>query len=66
MSKDEVTLLQNGYELVIQVGQHRRNIVLPRILVGLSAKVAWLEENSLKLKFEDGTSPSHRGSRARR
>lgn len=64
LSRDDINLMQNGDELVIEAGQHRRNIVLPRILVDLPVSVARMEGSSLKLKFED-KSP-RRGRRAQR
>ncbi len=64
LGRDDINLMQNGDELVIQAGQHRRNIVLPRILVDLPVSVAKMEGSSLKLKFED-KSP-RRGRKAQR
>ena len=64
LGREDINLMQHGDELVIQAGQHRRNIVLPRILVDLPVSVARMEGNSLKLKFED-KSP-RRGRRASR
>ena len=53
MGREDINLIQHGDELIIQAGQHRRNIVLPRILVDLPVKVARMEGSTLKLKFED-------------
>jgi len=51
-SKGKVSLLQNGDELTIQVGGFRRNVILPRALIGLSASEAKLEEGKLRIKFQ--------------
>ncbi len=53
LGREDINLMQHGDELVIQAGQHRRNIVLPRILVDLPVSVARMDGSSLKLKFED-------------
>jgi arsenite-transporting ATPase len=49
--KGEVDLVQLGDELVVQVGQHKRNIQLPRILAGLASRGARLEGDVLKIRF---------------
>ena len=60
LGREDINLMQHGDELVIQAGQHRRNIVLPRILVDLPVSVARMEGSSLKLKFEDKSPRSQR------
>lgn len=52
-SKDDVHLLQSGDELLVQVGQHRRAIILPRVLLGLRATGATFEGDELKVRFTD-------------
>ena len=67
MGREDINLMQHGDELVIQAGQHRRNIVLPRILVDLPVKVARMEGSTLKLKFEDNSPrPRRRASKMKR
>ena len=51
-SKGEVSLIQNGNELTIQVSGFRRNVILPRALAGLTAGEARLEAGELKIKFQ--------------
>jgi arsenite-transporting ATPase len=51
-SKGKVSLLQRDDELTIQVGGFRRNVILPRALIGLSASEAELEEGKLRIKFQ--------------
>jgi arsenite-transporting ATPase len=53
-TKGDVTLRQTGDELFVQVGAHRRHIILPRALVGLQASRARLDEPSatLTISFE--------------
>ena len=62
LGREDINLMQHGDELVIQAGQHRRNIVLPRILVDLPVSVARMEGSSLKLKFEDKSPRNRRGN----
>jgi arsenite/tail-anchored protein-transporting ATPase len=50
-SKEQVSLLRNGDELVLQVGSWRRNLVLPRVLVEAQARGAKFEGNTLRIDF---------------
>jgi arsenite-transporting ATPase len=50
-SKEEVSLSQLGDELLVHVGNHRRNVVLPRALVGLRSQSAKLEGDRLTIRF---------------
>lgn len=54
-SNEKISLLQSGDELTIQVGNFRRNVILPHSLVGLKISQAKLEEGKLKIKFEERT-----------
>lgn len=54
ISKGNVSLVQNGDELAIQVANFRRNVILPHPLVGLAVSEAKLEEGKLKIKFHEG------------
>ena len=56
----DVSLMQNGDEVTIQAGQYRRNVILPRMLAGLSVQTATMEGSTLKLTFgeEDGAKSS--------
>ena len=45
----DVTLRQTGDELFVHVGAHRRHIILPRALIGLTAARAKLDEASANL-----------------
>jgi HSP20-like domain found in ArsA len=36
------------------VGGHKRNVILPRALVGLNAGRATFEGDTLKIRFENG------------
>ena len=51
LRKEEVSLLKRGEELVISIGNFRRDIVLPRTLAGLEVKKARLEEGHLVVSF---------------
>ena len=50
-TKDDVSLAQRGDELFVQVGAHRRNILLPRLLSGLRATGARMEGGRLHIRF---------------
>lgn len=51
VTKSEVSLQQIGDELVIQVGSQKRNLILPRALVGMQTRGAKLEEEVLRVEF---------------
>ncbi len=50
-SKDDVDLRQVGDELVLQVGNQRRTLILPRALVGMEIQGAKMEGDTLKVRF---------------
>jgi arsenite/tail-anchored protein-transporting ATPase len=50
-SKDQVALFQTGDELVVQVGSQKRNVILPRALVGLQTRGARFEDGALLIRF---------------
>jgi len=49
--KGDISLTQSGDELTIRVGNFKRNIILPHVLIGLAATEARFEENKLKIQF---------------
>ncbi|HKP51376.1 MAG TPA: TRC40/GET3/ArsA family transport-energizing ATPase [Chloroflexia bacterium] len=54
-SKEQVDLMQTGDELVVQVGDYRRNIILPRALAVLQVAGAKLDSGELKINFVAGS-----------
>jgi arsenite-transporting ATPase len=52
VEKEEVELIQMEYELIVKVGQYKRDIILPRVLAGLKAAGARFEESRLILDFK--------------
>jgi len=59
VTREEVSLLRTGADLVIQAGHQRRTVSLPRSLAGLKVEEAKLEGGTLRLVFEDkGPRPS--------
>ena len=50
-SKEDITLSQVGDELIVKVGAHRRNVILPRALVGMQTQSAKLEGDRLTIRF---------------
>ena len=57
VAKEDISLVRNGDELVIRVGNQKRNIILPRILIGTPTEEAKFEENRLKIRFANNRSP---------
>ncbi len=51
LHKENVDLFQRGDELVVSIGNFRREIVLPRALVGLAVAGAKAEEGALVVRF---------------
>jgi arsenite-transporting ATPase len=49
--KEDLSLNQKGDELMVKVGNIKRNITLPRTMTALSVKKAKFEENKLKIWF---------------
>jgi len=52
--KEEISVIKNNDELIVQVGAYRRNIHLPKTVVGLDVGGARLEDNKLVIRFEAG------------
>ena len=50
-SKEQLDLLQTGDELVVQVGDYKRNIILPRALAICSVGGAKLDNGELRVNF---------------
>jgi arsenite-transporting ATPase len=50
-SKEDVSLSQIGDEMVIHVGGNKRNVILPRVLVGMRTESAKLEDDRLTIRF---------------
>lgn len=55
--KEELSLLKRGEELIITIGNFRRDLILPRALAGLEIKRAWLEDGYLKVRFAGAEAP---------
>jgi arsenite/tail-anchored protein-transporting ATPase len=54
-TKEQVDLMQTGDELVVQVGDYKRNLILPRALVPLQVSGAKLEDGELRINFVQPT-----------
>lgn len=50
-TKGDVSLLRTGDEIVVQVGRHRRNIILPRALASAETSEARMEGDTLRISF---------------
>jgi arsenite-transporting ATPase len=53
-SKEQVALYQAGDELIVHVGSQKRNVILPRALVGLQPRGARFEDGALRIRFTPG------------
>lgn len=51
VKKDEICLNQRGDELTVQVGSHKRKLILPRTLAGRPVLGARFVEQSLRIRF---------------
>jgi len=51
IEKGDISLMQSGDELIIRVGNFKRNIILPHTLVGLTATEARFDESKLRIQF---------------
>jgi len=52
IEKGDISLTQGSDELVIRVGDFKRNIVLPHALVGQTATEAKFEDGKLRIRFQ--------------
>ena len=50
-TKDQISLSRHADELVIDLGEWRRNLVLPRALIDAAALGAQFEDHILKIRF---------------
>lgn len=53
IAKDKVQLNKTGDELNIRIGNHRRNMVLPQALAALQPTGAKMEDDYLKIRFQE-------------
>jgi arsenite-transporting ATPase len=51
--KEQIQLNKTGDELNVRIGNHRRNLVLPQALAGLSPAGAKMEDDYLKIRFAE-------------
>ena len=57
-TKEQIELLQTGDELVVQVGDYKRNVILPRALAILQVAGAKLDGGELRINFVQQKEPS--------
>ena len=50
-SKEDVSVIESRDELILQVGQYRRSIILPRALARLGVEEARMDGDSLRINF---------------
>jgi len=52
-SKGEVSLLRSGDELVVTIGNQRRSIILPQVLLERQVKEAKFDSGQLQIRFKE-------------
>jgi len=52
-AKGDISLTRSGDELVVTIGNQRRNILLPQVLLGRELKGAKLDTSCLRIRFEE-------------
>ncbi|MDP6511336.1 MAG: hypothetical protein QGH23_09035, partial [Dehalococcoidia bacterium] len=62
-SKESIDIMQNGDELVVQVGAYRRNLILPRTLVGKNVEEARFQEDRLIIRFKGSGNGKNTGGK---
>jgi len=53
ISKKDISLIRSGDELIVTIGNQRRNILLPQVLARYEVKGAKLDAGSLRIRFEE-------------
>jgi len=53
ISKEDVSLMRSGNELIVTLGNQRRNILLPQMLTRCQVEGAKLDAGSLRIRFEE-------------
>jgi len=53
IAKGDVSLLRSGDELIVTIGNQRRSILLPQVLLGREVKGAKLDTGRLRIRFEE-------------
>lgn len=61
-TKEQLDLVQTGDELVVQVGDYKRNLILPRALATLQVANAKLDNGELRVRFVRPGSPPVEGN----
>lgn len=57
VTKEEISLMRSGDELVITIGSQRRNIILPQVLQGHEVAGARLDNGHLFIRFDGAKQP---------
>jgi arsenite-transporting ATPase len=65
-SREEVRLSRTGDELVLHVGNWRRSLVLPRVLLDATTRGAKMEGQTLRIRFDPAERPAARAHGGRR
>ena len=53
VTKEKLTLTRSGDELIVHIGNYKRNLILPRVLAGLEVQQARFEGGALTVTFGD-------------
>ncbi len=66
VEKSDISLLRTGDELVIHVGNQKRNIILPKALLRLEINGAKLDDGLLRISFDGKDQATAKTSKGRR
>jgi arsenite-transporting ATPase len=66
MDEGDINLTRSGDELIVHIGNHKRNIILPRALVSLEVQTARYENDKLVITFGEEEQRSKELRRERR
>ncbi|MCL0057440.1 hypothetical protein M1N05_00005, partial [Dehalococcoidales bacterium] len=59
IERGDISLMQSDDELIIRVGNFKRNIILPHTLIGFTATEARFDQGKLKIQFHQRKEKGH-------
>jgi arsenite-transporting ATPase len=66
VERGDIQLTRSGDELIVHIGNHKRNIILPRALVSLEVQGAKYQQDKLVIRFGEDKQPAGRSRSERR
>ena len=64
IERGDISLMQSDDELIIRVGNFKRNIILPHTLIGFTATEARFDQGKLKIQFHQRKEKGHLSKKA--